>query len=187
MIVPSKNGSPVIPKGIIYKECTYLGDIDAFRLIGVDATEQRIAELEAKLEALTGADDFTAGKESAKAPPTKQWAVGKRLESGHVVQDNGNKFRVKVPHTAQADWKPTTLYNAGNRTLFEMLQPDIPDSDLCAETPAWDGGKWHDYIVGYKVKHDSAIWEAINTTHTWIAPAHDGDGAISWKHIKDCP
>ena len=119
--------------------------------------------------------------------PEIPYENGIEVFRGQVISEGGEKWIVNLnSFVTQEDWRPSVLYTQGNRTLWRKKQPDIPDGDLCAETPAWDGGKWHDYIVGYKVKHDSAIWEAINTTHTWIAPAHDGDGAISWKHTKDC-
>ena len=130
----------------------------------------------------------------------------KHIDNAATVADKLPKLPPPPQGTDQGEWIEPGLYRYGNKialvvqahwrtqhkpedtpALFRVRKPDVPDADLCAETEAWDGGKWLDYVVGYKVKHDSAIWEAINTTHTWIEPAHDGNGAISWKHIKDCP
>ena len=93
---------------------------------------------------------------------------------------NNKLYRVLQPHTSQPDWLPTTAVS-----LYEVVYvaPDNP----CENTEAWNGDNHLQYTVGYQVKHNNAIWEAVNTTHTWIAPAHSGDGAISWEHIMDCP
>jgi hypothetical protein len=40
-------------------------------------------------------------------------------------------------------------------------------------------------MVGTQVYNRGQIWEAINLTHTWIEPALTGNGAISWKFVKD--
>ena len=61
-----------------------------------------------------------------------------------------------------------------------------PEDDLCSTSPAWTASIWVTLKVGETVTHDNAVWEAINTTYTWIAPAKTGDGAISWIHVKDC-
>ena len=85
------------------------------------------------------------------------------------------------------DLRPSVLYEQRNeRTVWQKIQPDIPEEDLCDETPEWNSANWNDYSVGFKVKSKNAIWEATNTTHTWIEPAPEGNGSISWKHVKDC-
>ena len=93
---------------------------------------------------------------------------------------NGKLYKVLQGHTSQPDWLPTTAVS-----LYEVVYvaPDNP----CENTEAWNGANWGSYTVGYWVKHDNAIWEVTSTSHTYIAPAHSGDGAISWEHIIDCP
>jgi len=54
---------------------------------------------------------------------------------------------------------------------------------------AWDGANWLAYqTVGYLVKYNSKIWASkLPISHTWIAPASTGNGAISWAWVQDCP
>ena len=119
--------------------------------------------------------------------PEIEYENGIEVFRGQVISEGGEKWIVNLnSFTTQEDWRPSTIYAQGNRTLWRKKQPDVPAEDLCTETPDWDSNAWNDYSVGYNVKHNGAIWEAINTTHTWIAPAHSGDGAVSWKHVKDC-
>ena len=92
---------------------------------------------------------------------------------------NGKLYRVLQGHTSQPDWLPTTAVS-----LYEEVY--VSTGDPCETAPVYDSNNWQNYTVGYQVKHNNAVWEAINGTHTWIAPAHEGDGAISWIHIKDC-
>lgn len=41
--------------------------------------------------------------------------------------------------------------------------------------------------VGYLVKFDNKVWASkLPISHTWIAPALTGDGAISWEFVQDC-
>ena len=93
---------------------------------------------------------------------------------------NGKLYRVLQGHTSQPDWLPTTAVS-----LYEEVYV-VPDNP-CENTEAWNASNWGNYTVGYQVKHNNAIWQAKNMTHTWIAPAHSGDGAISWDHVQDCP
>ena len=51
--------------------------------------------------------------------------------------------------------------------------------------PQWNTNDYYKYSVGYQVYNKGQVWEAINTTHTWIEPALEGNGAISWKFVKD--
>lgn len=62
----------------------------------------------------------------------------------------------------------------------------LPSADDCLTAPVWTQSDLALYVVGFRVKHNNKIWEAKNVTHTWIAPAATGDGAISWTWIKDC-
>ena len=74
----------------------------------------------------------------------------------------------------------------------EPGEPEEPEPDLCATTAAWNGNNATQYQTDFGagldvyVKHNNAIWKAKNATHLWIAPAHTGNGAISWQWVKDC-
>ena len=119
--------------------------------------------------------------------PEIEYENGIEVFRGQVIAEGGEKWIVNLnSFTTQEDWRPSVIYAQGNRTLWRKKQADIPEENLCAETPEWNSANWNDYSAGYKVKAKNAIWEATNTTHTWIEPALEGDGAISWKHVKDC-
>lgn len=51
--------------------------------------------------------------------------------------------------------------------------------------PQWVTGDWGKYVLGYQVFDSGKVWEVIGVTHTWVEPALIGNGAISWKYIKD--
>ena len=93
---------------------------------------------------------------------------------------DGKLYKVISDHTSQPDWLPNTAVS-----LYEHVYV-APPGDLCDTAEAWNSANWGSYTVGYIVKHNNGIYEAKNTTHTWIAPAKTGDGAISWTWIKDC-
>ena len=97
----------------------------------------------------------------------------------YPVDDKLYKVKPGQGHTSQPDWLPNTAVS-----LYEEVY--VVPNNPCENTPLWDSSNWGNYTVGYQVKLNNAIWEAINTTHTWIAPAHTGDGAISWIWIRDC-
>ena len=140
--------------------------------------------LERKIQRFVETDDKSV---LIEPEPEIEYENGIEVFRGQVISEGGEKWIVNQnKFTTQEDWRPSVLYAQGNRTVWRKKQPDIPEENLCDETPQWNSADWNDYSVGYKVKSGNAIWEAINTTHTWIEPAHEGDGAISWKHVKDC-
>jgi hypothetical protein len=51
--------------------------------------------------------------------------------------------------------------------------------------PQWVSENYYLYVVGYQVFDTGKVWRAKNTTHTWIQPALEGNGAISWEFVKD--
>ena len=140
--------------------------------------------LERKIQRFVETDDKSV---LIDPEPEISYENGIEVFRGQVISEGGEKWIVNLnSFITQEDWRPSALYAQGNRTLWRKKQPDIPEEDLCNETPEWNGANWSNYGVGYKVKANNAIWEAINTTHTWIEPALGGDGAISWTHVKDC-
>lgn len=58
---------------------------------------------------------------------------------------------------------------------------------LCDAEP-WDAANYIAYQeVGYLVKFDNKVWASkLPISHTWIAPALTGNGAISWEFVQDC-
>lgn len=108
------------------------------------------------------------------------YRVGVAYETGNRVQWNGKLWKVLQPHTSSLEWRPNEAVS-----LYEHVYV-APPGDLCDTAELWDTNNWAAYTVGYIVKHEGAIYEAIGTSHTWIAPSETGDGAISWAWIKDC-
>jgi hypothetical protein len=108
------------------------------------------------------------------------YRVGVNYETGQRFQWNGKLWKVLQPHTSAIQWRPDEAVS-----LYEHVYV-APPGDPCDTAEAWDENNWGSYTVGYVVKHEGAIYEAKNTTHTWIAPAKTGDGTISWTWIKDC-
>lgn len=107
--------------------------------------------------------------------------------NGDIVDHNGQYWKSNVGANI---WEPgapgITQWDVFNPESGEIEEPGETEPDLCNTTAAWDAGLWGTYTVGTKVKHNGGIYEAKNTTHTWIAPAKTGDGSISWNWIKDC-
>ena len=144
----------------------------------------RIEKLERKLERLADSGDTATIREN-EIP----YGEGVQVRTGEILVDEGERYMMRIGGTLvmREDLRPSVLYEQqGNRTVWQHIPADIPEEDLCSEAPEWNGANWNDYGVGYKVKANNAIWEAINTTHTWIEPSVEGDGAISWTHVKDC-
>ena len=152
----------------------------------VDNLKLKIAQLERKLERLAESGTTESLKEEE---PEIEYSEGVEVRTGEILVDEGERYMMRIGGTLvmREDLRPSVLYEQqGNRTVWQHIPADIPEEDLCNETPEWNGVNWSNYGVGYKVKANNAIWEAINTTHTWIEPALGGDGAISWTHVKDC-
>jgi len=159
--------------------------INAIMTQSVSEIELKIAQLERKIARLAETGDT----ESLKEEPEIEYSEGVEVRTGEILIDEGERYMMRIGGTLvmREDLRPSVLYEQrGNRTVWQKIQPDIPEENLCDETPQWESANWNDYSAGYKVKSGSAIWEAINTSHTWIEPALEGDGAISWKHVKDC-
>jgi len=105
------------------------------------------------------------GVEKAEEQEAKEWmpVTGAHdvYKLGEVVTKDGKKYVSNHPYNS---WEPGTL----------EWKP-----------PQWVSGDYYKYKVGTQVYNKGQIWEAINLTHTWIEPALTGNGAISWKFIKN--
>ena len=62
------------------------------------------------------------------------------------------------------------------KTLYRKYSSE---SDVIAEIETMNN------LLGYQVFDTGKVWRAQNTTHTWIQPAFEGNGAISWEFVKD--
>ncbi len=139
------------------------------RVIGAE-----VKQIYTEAEALT---DEQATEQVDTFPPFR---IGINYKKGQRFQWNGKLWKVLQDHTSAAQYRPDEAVS-----LYEHVYV-APPGDVCDTSPAWDSNNWGSYTVGYLVRHNNSVYEAINTSHTWVAPAKSGDGAISWKWIKDC-
>lgn len=133
-------------------------------------------------------------EELAEEPPAWQQPVPGTehpwYEIGKPVTHDDHIWMSNHPHNV---WEPGAPHPA-LRIWIDMgpVGGPIP-GDLCDTTAAWDVNNAATYqaevMAGntVHVKHGSKIWKSKNATHLWIAPALDGNGAISWEFVKDCP
>lgn len=97
---------------------------------------------------------------------------------GEVVEHNGKKYVSNHPANS---WEPGTLEWQNLWIDITPVDPEAPE----VKPVQWVTGDYYKYKVGTQVYNKGKVWEAINTTHTWIEPALEGNGAISWKFVKD--
>lgn len=97
---------------------------------------------------------------------------------GEVVEKDGKKYMSNHPANS---WMPGTLEWLNLWIDITPVSPDEPE----IRPVQWVSGDYYKYKVGTQVYNKGQVWEAINLTHTWIEPALSGNGAISWKYIKD--
>lgn len=95
------------------------------------------------------------------------------------------RINEKVTHLGKI-WLNELDYNTYEPGVYGWRDTSLPPDNPCQTAPAWDIANYTLYIVGYVVKHNNAIYSAKNLTHTWMAPAKTGDGALSWTWIQDC-
>jgi hypothetical protein len=138
---------------------------------------ERVEQIKQEIELL---DDEAALEVKDLYKPYRVGIVLKPNERFYYPLDGKLYKVIGAEHTTQLDWKPDEAVS-----LYEHVYV-VPPGDICDTSPAWNSNNWGQYTVGYHVKHNGAVYQAKNTTHTWIAPAKTGDGAISWEWIKDC-
>lgn len=105
----------------------------------------------------------------------QEWIPQEPVEINDTRTYQGKTYKCILAHVTQSDWTP--ILTLGN------LWEEVPEQQ--EQPPQWNTANWIQYVVGYRVYDSGKIWEAINTTHTWIQPALTGNGAISWKYIED--
>jgi hypothetical protein len=122
------------------------------------------------------------GVEKAEEQEAKEWepVTGAHdvYKLGEVVTKDGKKYMSNHPYNS---WEPGTLEWLNlwiDITPVSLDEPEI-------KPPQWVSSDYYKYKVGTQVYNRGQIWEAINLTHTWIEPALTGNGAISWKFVKD--
>lgn len=97
---------------------------------------------------------------------------------GEVVEKDGKKYMSNHPANS---WEPGMLEWLNLWIDITPVSPDEPE----IKPVQWVSGDYYKYKVGTQVYNKGQVWEAINLTHTWIEPALTGNGAISWKFVKD--
>jgi hypothetical protein len=97
---------------------------------------------------------------------------------GQVVTKDGKKYMSNHPANS---WEPGTQEWLKLWIDIAPVDPEAPE----VKPPQWISGDYYKYEVGTQVYDSGKVWEAINKTHTWIQPALEGNGAISWKFVKD--
>lgn len=109
-------------------------------------------------------------------------------QAGRYMKDSQCIFN-GVLYTSLIDynvWPPT------ENTWVAGTPGEEPGGDLCETTEEWSGNKYDFYRAQFEagvpvyVKYSNAIWKAKSTSHLWIAPAAEGNGAISWDWIQNC-
>lgn len=116
-----------------------------------------------------------------------------------IAGQNVDKFPT-IP--AEGEWCEAKVYKYGDNKA-KCIQPHTRTFRTPEEEPAlwtviktvssyddvevWNGSNWLAYqTVGYLVKHNNKIWASkLPISHTWIAPALEGDGSISWEFVAD--
>ena len=105
-----------------------------------------------------------------------EWIANEAVKAGWKRLYNGKQYEVIQPHMTLEGWEPDKTPALWNEVVIPV--PDV-------KPPQWNTSNWIQYVVGYQVYDSGKVWEAINLTHTWIQPALTGNGAISWKFVKD--
>ena len=103
------------------------------------------------------------------------WVKNEKVEVGWKRTYDGKLYQCIQAHTTYSGYFPTLTIG--------VLWVEIPQQG--ERPPQWNTANWINYIVGYEVYDNGKVWRAKNTTHTWIQPALEGDGAISWEYVKD--
>lgn len=107
----------------------------------------------------------------------QEWIPQENVELNVTRTFEGKTYKCIQPHTTQSDFTPTATMG--------VLWVEVVETNPEIKPPQWVSGDYYKYVVGYQVYDSGKVWEAINLTHTWIEPALDGNGAISWKFVKD--
>lgn len=103
------------------------------------------------------------------------WVKNEKIEVGWKRKYDGKLFQCIKSHSSYDGYFPTLTIG--------VLWVEIPQQG--EKPPQWDTANWVSYIVGYEVFDSGKVWKAKNTTHTWIQPSLEGNGAISWEFVKD--
>lgn len=98
--------------------------------------------------------------------PTWESLIGKTVESGKRVWDDGHLWRVLQTHTEQTDWRPGDTPSLYTRVSIE-------------EWPEWvqPTGAHDAYMTGDKVTHNGKRWES-EIDYNVYEP-----GVYGWKEV----
>jgi hypothetical protein len=107
----------------------------------------------------------------------QEWIAGEQVTLNATRTFNSKTYKCIQSHQTQATWNPELTLNV----LWQIVVVVSPET----KPPQWVTGNWGQYVLGYQVFDRGKVWEVKGITHTWIQPAMNGNGAISWKFIKD--
>lgn len=98
--------------------------------------------------------------------PTWESLIGKTVESGKRVWDDGHLWRVIQTHTEQADWRPEVA-----SALFAVVSLE--------EWPEWvqPTGAHDAYMTGDKVTHNGKRWVCESDNNVYEP------GVYGWKEV----
>ncbi len=104
-------------------------------------------------------------------------AIGEKCEKNKVYKYGDNKVKCLQEHDR--------MHYAPEQTpaLWTVIKTVSNYDDV----ENWSSNNWLAYqTVGYLVKYNNKIWASkLPISHTWIAPALTGNGAISWEFVAD--
>lgn len=106
-----------------------------------------------------------------------EWIPNEWVELGWKRMYGGIQYEVIQAHQTLATWTPDVTPALWSKAA-EQEEPAV-------KPPQWVSGNWNQYTIGYQVFDSGKVWEVIGLSHTWIQPALTGNGAISWKFVKD--
>lgn len=145
--------------------------------------------------------------EDAIEPEVVDWTLNHCEKQGvdteklrtYIAGQDASNYPV-IPN--EGEWCEARVYKYGNDKA-KCIQPHFRTHRTPEEEPAlwtviktvsnyddvedWNGSNWLAYqTVGYLVKYNNKIWASrLPISHTWIAPALEGNGAISWEFVAD--
>lgn len=106
--------------------------------------------------------------------PDLLWIPNEQVQIGWKRWYNDKQYECIQAHMTLSTWTPDVTPALWNELVVVGEQP-----------PQWVSANYYLYVVGYQVYNNGKIWQAKNTTHTWIEPSLTGNGAISWQFVKD--
>ena len=105
-----------------------------------------------------------------------QWITNEQVTVGDKRIYDSVNYTVKQSHL--------TL-ETNNPLLTISVLWDLTPTNNYEDAPQWVSGNWALYVMDFLVYDNGKIWKVIGISHTWIQPALEGNGAISWEFVAD--